>query len=68
MLRVVKKCLEVMMKPEHFLFYRAWIFRKVPKAKATEMFAVLSSCRRVINMVTPVIAGVLATISAMLLT
>ncbi len=49
-----------------FPFYRAWIFRKVPKAKATEVFAALSSYRRVINVVTPVIAGALATISATL--
>jgi len=49
-----------------FPFYRAWIFRKVPKAKATEVFAALSSYRRVINIVTPAIAGALAMIWATL--
>ncbi|RLG86038.1 MAG: hypothetical protein DRO18_04980 [Thermoprotei archaeon] len=43
-----------------FPFYRSWIFSKIPKEKASSLLAALSSYRRLINLVTPAIAGFLA--------
>ncbi len=45
-----------------FPFYRAWIFEKVPKDRASTIFSALSSYNRIISMATPAIAGLLALI------
>ena len=45
-----------------FPYYRSWLFRKIPKDKATTLFSALSSYRRMIRTITPFIAGLLATI------
>jgi len=45
-----------------FPFYRSWIFSKVPKEKASSILSALSSYRRPIALVSPAIAGFLASI------
>ncbi len=45
-----------------FPFYRSWIFSKIPKEKASSMLSALSSYRRLIALVSPAIAGFLASI------
>jgi len=50
-----------------FPFYRSWMFKLILKEKASEFHAPLSSYRRVLGMVTPFVAGFLASIHATLL-
>ena len=45
-----------------FPFYRSWIFSKIPKEKASSILSALSSYRRLIALVSPAIAGFLASI------
>nr|WP_206205762.1 MFS transporter [Thermococcus sp. Bubb.Bath] len=45
-----------------FPFYRSWMFRLIPMEKASELHAAISSYRRVIGLVTPLVAGALASI------
>ncbi|CAB49784.1 MFS transporter [Pyrococcus abyssi] len=45
-----------------FPFYRAWMFRLIPNERVSEFHAAISSYRRVIELVAPVIAGALATL------
>ncbi len=45
-----------------FPFYRAWIFSKIPKEKASSLLSALSSYRKIIALVTPVLAGFLAAV------
>ena len=49
-----------------FPFYRSWIFRKIPKDRASSLMASLSSYRKIISLITPAIAGGLAKIQATL--
>jgi len=49
-----------------FPFYRAWMFRLIPKEKASEFHAAISSYRKVIGLFTPFTAGALASIHATL--
>ncbi|WP_297507571.1 MFS transporter [Thermococcus sp.] len=49
-----------------FPFYRAWMFRLIPKEKASEFHAAISSYRKVIGIVAPIVAGFLASIHATL--
>ena len=45
-----------------FPYYRAWLFSKVPANKASSVFAAISSYRRIIVLVSPFLAGFLASI------
>ena len=45
-----------------FPFYRSWVFRKVPKERASSILSALSSYRKLIALVSPALAGVLASI------
>ncbi len=45
-----------------FPYYRSWLFSKIPKDKASTVFAALSSYDKVISLFTPFIASLLATI------
>ena len=45
-----------------FPFYRSWIFSKVPSEKASSLLSALSSYDRLIGIVTPFIAGLLASL------
>ncbi|AEC52562.1 hypothetical protein PNA2_1648 [Pyrococcus sp. NA2] len=45
-----------------FPFYRAWMFRLIPNERVSEFHAAISSYRRVIELVAPVLAGALATL------
>ena len=45
-----------------FPFYRSWIFSKIPRDKASSILSALSSYRRLIALVSPAIAGFLASI------
>ncbi len=49
-----------------FPFYRAWMFRLIPREKASEFHAAISSYRKVIGIVTPFVAGFLASLHATL--
>ncbi|WP_456366735.1 MFS transporter [Thermococcus sp.] len=49
-----------------FPFYRSWMFRLIPKEKASEFHAAISSYRRVLGMFTPLVAGALAGVHATL--
>jgi len=49
-----------------FPFYRAWMFRMIPKEKASEFHAAISSYRKVIGIVAPFVAGALASLHATL--
>ncbi|ASJ00423.1 MFS transporter [Thermococcus gorgonarius] len=49
-----------------FPFYRAWMFKLIPKERASEFHAAISSYRKVIGIVAPFIAGALASIHATL--
>ncbi|WP_297495538.1 MFS transporter [Thermococcus sp.] len=49
-----------------FPFYRAWMFKLIPKERASEFHAAISSYRKVIGIVTPFIAGALASVHATL--
>ncbi len=49
-----------------FPYYRSWLFSKIPKDKASTVFAALSSYDKVINLFTPLIASFLATIQPVL--
>jgi len=49
-----------------FPFYRSWMFSLIPKEKASEFHAALSSYRRLIGLFIPFIAGALASIKATL--
>jgi len=49
-----------------FPFYRAWMFRLIPREKTSEFHAAISSYRRVIGIVTPFVAGFLASVHATL--
>jgi hypothetical protein len=44
-----------------FPFYRSWLFSKIPGEKASSLLAAISSYDRMIGIVTPFIAGLLAT-------
>ena len=45
-----------------FPFYRSWIFSKIPKNKASSILSALSSYRRLIALISPAIAGLLASL------
>ena len=45
-----------------FPFYRSWVFSKVPKEKASSLLSALSSYNRLIGLITPFLAGILATL------
>ncbi len=45
-----------------FPFYRSWIYKKIPREKASSILSALSSYRKLIALSTPVIAGFLASI------
>ncbi|ADT84211.1 hypothetical protein TERMP_01235 [Thermococcus barophilus MP] len=49
-----------------FPFYRSWMFSLIPKEKASEFHAAISSYRRLIGLFTPFVAGALASIHATL--
>jgi len=49
-----------------FPFYRSWIFKLIPKERASEFHAAITSYRRLIGLVTPFIAGALASVYATL--
>ncbi|WP_297416988.1 MFS transporter [Thermococcus sp.] len=49
-----------------FPFYRAWMFKLIPREKTSEFHAAISSYHRVIGIVTPFVAGVLASVHATL--
>lgn len=49
-----------------FPYYRAWLFSKVPANKASSVFAAISSYRRVIALISPFLAGFLASIYPLL--
>ncbi|WP_297069803.1 MFS transporter, partial [Thermococcus sp.] len=49
-----------------FPFYRSWMFKLIPKERASEFHAAISSYRKVIGIVTPLIAGFLASVHATL--
>lgn len=46
-----------------FPFYRAWMFRMIPREKVSEIHAALSSYRKTIQIFSPFIAGWLASLS-----
>ena len=46
-----------------FPFYRTWIYSKIPKEKASSLLSTLSSYRKTITLISPAIAGTLATIT-----
>jgi MFS family permease len=45
-----------------FPFYRSWIFGKIPREKASSILSALSSYRKLIVLVSPALAGFLASI------
>ncbi|RLG78267.1 MAG: MFS transporter [Thermoprotei archaeon] len=45
-----------------FPFYRTWIFSKIPKEKASSLLSALSSYRKIVALLTPAIAGYLASL------
>jgi hypothetical protein len=49
-----------------FPFYRSWLFRLIPRERASEFHAALSSYRKVIGIVAPFVAGALASLHATL--
>ncbi len=49
-----------------FPFYRSWMFRLIPKERASEFHAAISSYRKVLGMFTPLVAGGLASLHATL--
>lgn len=49
-----------------FPFYRSWMFKLIPKERASEFHAAITSYRRLIGLVTPFIAGALASVYATL--
>lgn len=49
-----------------FPFYRSWTFKLIPKEKASEFHAAISSYRKLLGLFTPAIAGALASIHATL--
>ena len=49
-----------------FPFYRAWMFKLIPKERTSEFHAAISSYRKVIGIVAPFIAGALASVHATL--
>ena len=49
-----------------FPFYRSWLFRLIPRERASEFHAALSSYNRAIGIVAPIIAGALASLHATL--
>ncbi|NJE41635.1 MFS transporter [Thermococcus sp. GR6] len=49
-----------------FPFYRSWQFSLIPKERASEFHAAISSYNRLIGLVTPFIAGALASVHATL--
>ena len=49
-----------------FPFYRSWMFSLIPKEKASEFHAAISSYRKLIGLFTPFVAGALASIKATL--
>ncbi len=49
-----------------FPFYRSWMFKLIPKERASEFHAAISSYRKVIGIVAPFIAGFLASVHATL--
>ena len=49
-----------------FPFYRSWLFSKVPKEKASSLLSALSSYDRLIGVITPFLAGLLASLHSTL--
>ncbi|USS40193.1 MFS transporter [Thermococcus aggregans] len=49
-----------------FPFYRSWQFSLVPKERASEFHAAISSYNRLIGLITPFVAGALASVHATL--
>ena len=49
-----------------FPFYRAWMFKLIPREKTSEFHAAISSYRKLIGIVAPFIAGALASLHATL--
>ena len=49
-----------------FPFYRAWMFKLIPKERASEFHAAISSYRKVISIIAPIVAGALASVHATL--
>ncbi len=49
-----------------FPYYRGWLYRKIPRDRSTTIFAAIGSYRRVIGLITPFIAGLLASINPVL--
>jgi len=43
-----------------FPFYRSWLFSKIPANKASSLFAIISSYKRTITLISPLMAGFLA--------
>ena len=46
-----------------FPFYRTWIFSKIPKDRASEILAAISSYRKMFGLMVPLIAGALASLT-----
>lgn len=46
-----------------FPFYRSWLFSKIPREKASSLLAGISSFDRTIGIVTPLLAGLLASLN-----
>lgn len=49
-----------------FPFYRSWMFKLIPKEKASEFHAAISSYRKLLGLITPFVAGALASVHATL--
>ncbi|WP_297436000.1 MFS transporter [Thermococcus sp.] len=49
-----------------FPFYRSWMFKLIPKERASEFHAAISSYNRLIGLFTPFVAGALASLHATL--
>ena len=49
-----------------FPFYRTWIFSKIPKDRASEILAAISSYRKMFGLIVPLIAGALASLTPIL--
>ncbi len=49
-----------------FPFYRSWMFKLIPREKASEFHAAISSYRKLLSLFTPFVAGALASLHATL--
>jgi len=49
-----------------FPFYRSWIYKNIPSKRSTEIFGGIASAKRIMGIVTPLVAGALASRSDVL--